>query len=216
MTHALHPVRSAVCAALLGLSLSAGAATLNESTAGDFSNDRLVPTLFTLDTATGGDNLLSGSIGRVAGVVDRDYIHVVVPEGFLWTGLRVGAGTTGGGGAGSFIGLASGATMPVPPNASDATGLLGWTLYGAPDVGSDLFDLMSVASNGSTGFTVPLAAGSYTLWMQELATGSFPYSFNLTLAPVPEPASALMLLLGLGVAGAAARRTGRTRRADRS
>ncbi len=197
---------------LLALGLMAwctatSAATLDEAVTGDLSNDRLAPTLFTLDAPTGGViNTLSGSTGRVAGVVDRDYIHIVVPTGFLWTALNVGNITTGGGGAGAFIGLASGNTMPVLPTATDATGLLGWKLYGAGDRGTDILDDMALPNNGSSGFSRPLPAGSYTLWIQELATGDFPYSFNLTVTAVPEPASALLMLLGLSGAVAAARR----------
>jgi PEP-CTERM motif len=206
---------SAIGHRLLALGLMAwctatSAATLDEAVNGDLSNDRLTPTLFTLDPPTGGvTNTLSGRSGRVAGVVDRDYIHIVVPTGYLWTALNVGNITTGGGGGGSFIGLASGNTMPVLPTATDATGLLGWKLYGAGDRGTDILDDLAVPNNGSSGFGRPLPAGSYTLWIQELATGDFPYSFNLTVTAVPEPASALLMLLGLSGAVAAARRARR-------
>jgi hypothetical protein len=187
---------------LAALCSAASAATLDEGVTGDFSNDRLAPTLFTLDAPSGSGsgsvtNTITGRIGRVAGVVDRDYLHIVVPAGYWWTALNVGAVTTGGGTAGSFIGLASGATMPVLPTATDATGLLGWKLYNAGDRGTDILDDMAVPVNGSSGFGRPLPAGSYTLWIQELATGDFPYSFSVALAPVPEPTSPALMLLGL-------------------
>jgi PEP-CTERM motif len=204
----IQSLRTGLVASFLSLSLSAGAASLSESSSGDFSNDRLAPTLFALDAASGG-NLLSGRIGRVSGVVDRDYLHIVVPQGFFWTGLLVEPGTDDDGSGGSFVGLASGPVMPVPSNGPTAAGLLGWTLYGASSVGTDLFGAMSIPNNGSSGFTSPLGAGSYTLWIQELASGDFNYNFNLTLAPVPEPSSALLLVLGLTTAaglGARARR----------
>jgi PEP-CTERM motif len=85
---------------------------------------------------------------------------------------------------------------------------LGWALYDGVSVGSNLFGEMAFPNFGSTGFSVPLAAGSYTLWIQELATGDFPYNFNLTLTPVPEPSAAWLMLLGLAAA-AGARRSAR-------
>ncbi|MCE2917264.1 MAG: hypothetical protein ACOVOT_02990 [Rubrivivax sp.] len=192
---------------LAGLACAANAATLDEAVVGDFSGSGLAPTLFSLDAAVG-DNVLSGQVGRIAGVVDRDYVHVLVPAGYLWTGMFVGNTTVGGGGGSAFIGLADGALTAVPPSASDASGLLGWKLYGASDRGTDILDDMAIPSFGSSGFTVPLAAGSYTLWIQELATGSFPYSFNLTVSAVPELPTALTMLLGLGVAAGWLRRRG--------
>lgn len=193
-------------AGLSGWSGTALAATLDETSVGDFSNDRLAPNVFNLDSANGGNNIFSGRIGRQAGVVDLDYITVVVPTGFLWTALILGNQSTVGGG-GSFIGLARGSTMPVLPSASDATGLLGFRVYSLADRGTDILDDMAASGNGSTGFARPLTAGSYTFWIQELATGNFNYSFNATLAPVPEPASALLLLLGLAGTVVAARRS---------
>jgi hypothetical protein len=190
------------------LPLCASAAALDEGVSGDFSANRLAPTVFTLDQANGGSNTLSGTVGRMSGVVDLDYINVVVPSGFLWTSMLVGNQTTGGGG-GAFIGLASGSTMPLLPTATTAEGLLGWHLYSADDRGTDILDDMAIPSNGSSGFERPLPAGSYTFWIQELSTGAFPYSFNLTVTPVPEPTSALLLLMGLAATATAARRTTR-------
>jgi hypothetical protein len=205
-------VRPLACAALAmvlsALNTAASAATLDESVVGDFSGNRLAPTVFALDSANGGNNTFAGRIGRQAGVIDLDYITLVVPSGFLWTALIVGNQTTVGGG-GSFIGLASGPTMPVLTSAIDATGLLGYRVYGTGDRGTDILDDMAIAGNGSSGFARPLGAGTYTLWIQELSTGDFNYSFNATLAPVPEPASALLILLGLAGTAAAAHRAGR-------
>jgi len=187
-------------AACLGLmSGAACAVTLSEASAGDFSGDRLTPTRFVLDHQAGtpGHNVLSGSTGRGANGVDRDYLWVVVPEGYRWTGLRVGQQTFSGGANGAFIGLASGSTMPLEPNAQNATGLLGWRHYAAADRGSDILDDMSRPAKGSSGFSGELPAGDYTVWIQELAPGEFNYRFNFLLSPVPEVPTALLLLAGL-------------------
>jgi hypothetical protein len=180
------------------------AATYDESTFGDLSNDRLNPTLFNLSFgSTGpngiaGNNVVSGSVGRVGSTFDRDYLHVIVPTGYTWSELRVGNQTQVGNNS-SFIGLAAGSIMPVDPTAINATGLLGFKLYNLNDRGQDILDDMSMSQNGSTGFSTPLSAGSYTLWIQELAPGNFNYRFNLILTPVPEPESYAMLLTGLGI-----------------
>jgi hypothetical protein len=205
---------------LTGLSLllaagTAQAADLNEASFGDLSSDRLAPTTWVLDSATPGptagvfNNVLSGKTGRTAGVVDRDYVRVVVPQGQQLVALRVGNQTQSGGPGGSFIGLAAGAVMPLPPDATWAAGLLGWRHYGPADRNTDILPLMAVPFAGSSGFTAPLPAGDYTLWIQELAPGAFEYRFNLQLAAVPEPAGAALLLLGLAALAARRRLTGR-------
>jgi hypothetical protein len=180
------------------------AATYDESTDGDLSNDRLNPTLFQLSYGTtspngiAGNNVVNGSVGRVGSTIDRDYLHIIVPTDFVWSELRVGNQTQVGSNS-SFIGLSAGSSMPLDPAAQSATGLLGFKLYNLDDRGQDILDDMGVSQNGSSGFNTPLSAGSYTLWIQELAPGNFNYRFNLILTPVPEPESYAMLLVGLAI-----------------
>lgn len=190
-------------------SMVAKSANLDE-TAGDFSNDRLAPTDWSLTYGQGGsnglfgNNILSGSIGAtlVSGVrvIERDYIHLVVPSGFFLDEIRVGTQTTFGG-TGSFIGIATGSSISINPDtASNAAGLLGYRIYGASDLGNDILDDMSIATNGSTGFIRPLPSGDYTVWIQELAvTGPFSYRFNFMVSPVPEPQAYMMIFVGLAV-----------------
>jgi hypothetical protein len=184
--------------------LIAQATDYNEASQGDLSNDWLNPNLLLLSygqigsNGISGNNIVTGTTGRVNSVIDRDYLHVVVPTGYVWSEMRLGSQSSVGGSA-SFVGLASGTVMINPNTASNATGLLGYHLYGAQDLMQDILDNMAVSTNGASGFTTPLAAGDYTLWIQELATGSFNYRFNLILTPVPEPETNAMLLIGLGV-----------------
>lgn len=174
----------------------------DEAISGDLSNDRLNPALLNLTYGSVGsngllgNNIVSGKLGRSSGVIDRDYLHIVVPVGFALSELRVGNATTVGG-SGSFIGIVSGSFMPVSPSATDATGLLGYHIYTTADKTQDILDNMATSSNGASGFATPLAAGDYTLWIQELATGSFSYRFNLILTQVPEPETWGLLLAGL-------------------
>lgn len=195
------------------------AATYAESSQGDASDNPSAPTELTLSFVPAGNvpgsNVITGTVGRHAsGTVDRDYFHVVVPPGFMWSELRVGNQVTTGGSQGSFIGLAAGNALPVPPSSPSANGLLGWTLYNASQATTDILDNMAqghpVAGglNGASGFTSPLAAGDYTLWIQETAPGRFNYRFNLVLTPVPEPSALVLGMLGLcGVLGLRGLRT---------
>jgi len=176
----------------------------NESIQGDLSNDWLNPSFLLLsygqigNNGTLGNNILTGTTGRLNGVVDRDYLKVVVPTGYVWSEMRLGNQSSVGASA-SFVGLASGSVMINPNTASSATGLLGYHLYGAQDLTHDILDNMAVSTNGASGFIAPLSAGDYTLWIQELATGNFNYRFNLILLPVPEPETNAMLLIGFGI-----------------
>jgi hypothetical protein len=182
--------------ALLCAALGAGAqaASYSESVNGELPSNRLAPFTWLLDA---GDNMLQGSLNRAPTDVapDRDYVHIVVPKGHLWQALIAAQDITVGG-SGSFIGLAAGATMPVDPDTGGPEGLLGYKIYTPADAGNDILDDMALGS-GAQGFTRPLAAGDYTLWIQELNPGTFNYGFNFMLTAIPEPASAFLLAAGL-------------------
>lgn len=176
----------------------------NESVMGDLSNSGLAPTMITLHS---GANQVWGTLVRPASTspTDRDYFTVTVPSGFTLNSLIELPGTTAGGV--SFIGLQWGPQVTLPTSTTTAAGLLGWLHYSAANAGTDLFPLMGMASNGSSGFTAPLGEGSYSFWIQDFTVGSFTYGFELGLAPaavpVPEPSTygmvggALVLLLAL-------------------
>jgi hypothetical protein len=231
-----YPCASAlVSVALVGLAASAAsAATYDEAVRGDLSNNRLSPTDFVLDfsRSPGGDgrNLLIGSTGATSAVnVDRDYLHIVVPEHFALVALRVESPTTVIANS-SFIGIAAGKTITTSPTANTAAGLLGWKLYAA-NLGHApvdiLGDLRSVGLNTKPAVNLGavwrppkpcpiagnpgcLAAGDYTLWIQENATGKASYRFDLILAPVPEAPTLPLWSGGLAAVGLLAR--GRRRR----
>ncbi len=165
-----------------------------ESTSGDFSNDGLHPT--SIGAVTAGSNSIFGSTGRGTSGLDRDYFTLTVPAGFEITLLTELPGTSVGGSF-SFIGLESGTQVTLPTNTATAAGLLGWTHYGVGDINTDILPRMGISSNGSTGFTPPLGAGSYSFWIQDFNAGVFNYGFNIGVQSIPEPGSA-GLLLGSG------------------
>jgi hypothetical protein len=171
-----------------------------ESIDGDLANSGTTPTA--ISVAPG----LNGIVGGAANP-DRDYARFAVPDGYRLQSLFVRSGTVAAG-AGSFIGLQAGAQVTVDPNGSSAAGLLGWTLFSAADVDTDILGRMGVPAEGSSGFAAPLDAGVYTLWIQELG-GRSAYVFDLDIAPVPLPAALWLLLGGLAGLGAIDRRRAR-------
>jgi hypothetical protein len=173
----------------LSLAPRAGAdAVFAESAMGDFSNLGTSPT--DLGMLGAGHDQITGTTGQSQGTIDRDYVTFTVPTGFVWSGTTVLPGTQSGGQL-SFLGLQAGSQVTVSPNASDATGLLGWTHYNPSDIGTDILPRMGTNDDGATGFTPPLAAGSYSLWVQDFNPGTFSYGFDLQISPAPEAAPSL-------------------------
>jgi len=177
------------------LSDSSAVTVYNESISGDFSGSG-----FTLTNVivSAGSNDIFGTTGRAAsGVPDVDYFTINVPSGLALRSIFVLPGTLGGGTGVSFIGIQAGNQVTVPTNAVNAAGLLGYHLYGAAEINTDILPAIGTAGNSSTGFVPPLGPGNYAFWIQEGATGIFPYGFGLLLAQVPEPAAFPMVILGL-------------------
>lgn len=186
-----------------------GATIYDESISGDLSNSGLAPTLLTVSL---GSNELFGTTGKNAttGIIDRDYFTFTVPQGLELTAITLLPGTETLGTLGaSFIGIESGPQVTVSTAATDATGLLGWYHYTTGDIGVDILPLMGTSGLGSTGFTAPLPAGTYSFWVQEASVGTVAYGLDFTIAP--EPASWTMLLTGLAMlVGKTARRAPRS------
>jgi hypothetical protein len=102
--------------------------------------------------------------------------------------------------------------VTLDPATTTAAGLLGWTHYQSSDIGTNILDDIGVAKNGSTGFSGPLGAGTYSVWLQEIsptpegANPRLPFSFAFIVASVPEPSTWATMLLGFAGIGIALRR----------
>lgn len=182
------------------LTTAAQAATLDEDVVGDFSDDRLVPTQFTLSA---GSNLVSGHYGRgAAGGADQDYLRVDLPSGLMLTAIQVLPATNHGGGR-SFIGVQTGPQLSVTPFAAEPADLLGYAHFTAVTTPLDILPGMGNALGegfGAQGFTPPLPGPTYTFWIQETQASSvFDYRFNFQVSAVPLPAPMIMLPASLAV-----------------
>ena len=208
-----HKLRNTVllaCALLYGMAAH-GDTIYDESVSGDLSNSGLTPTLMTVLL---GSNDVFGTTGKSAttGTIDRDYFTFTVPQDLYLTAITVLPGTQTLGALGeSFIGVESGPEVDVSTAATTAAGLLGWFHYGTDSIGENILPMMGTSGLGSTGFSAPLPAGTYSFWVQEASVGTVNYGLEFTVA-TPEPATWTMMLAGLtALVGKTARRVARSR-----
>jgi hypothetical protein len=194
---------AAVCVLLASAPVKA--TIYDESVSGDLSNDKGAPTALTL---TPGSNSVIGTVNGFppGGTDPQDWVSFTIPTGFVmtsyinskyvstdeqgFTGFQFGSSFSGDEFlAPSYAGYAhfgTGATNPdgTPPSST---------------VGVDLLPLMAnpAFAPGATGFTLPLAAGTYTFLIQQGNPAITSYQFDMNVRPVPEPGSSLCLL-GMG------------------
>jgi hypothetical protein len=171
---------------VLTAALSAGGVSADlsytEAIDGELSSDRLAPTFITL---TPGSNRITGTFGPsgVFDVWDLDYVTITIPAGHSLVALTLVSVSVGG--AVSFIGLEEGEHITVPLESPDPAPLLGWTHFGNADEALDLLPAIA-AGPGAMGFTPPLAARQYALWIMELdMSQTHSYSFYLSIVPDP-------------------------------
>lgn len=160
----------------------------DEATDGDLSSVALDPTpLLVAD----GENKVLGSVGNAGSGVDRDYFSFVVPTGYLLSSITLLDASVSG--SSSFIALQAGPQVTVTPSGAGIEALLGYAHYGNDLVGQNLLEHILLA-----GHTAPLAAGTYSIWVQETGgPASYALDLHLTAAPVPEPGTWAMSLAGL-------------------
>ena len=205
---------AAVCALLA--TAPAKAIIYNEAGSGDLSNDPAAPTPLTL---TPGSNSVIGTVAgfpEFGGTDPQDWVSITIPTGFVMTSY-VNAVYNSPDPQG-FTGFQFGSSFSGDPFA--ALSYAGYAHFGTaannPDnnptssstVGVNLLPLMAdpAFAPGTTGFTPPLGAGTYTFLIQQGDPNTTGYQFDMNLRAVPEPGSSLCLLGMGGLAILAVRR----------
>lgn len=166
------------------LAVPAHAVVWIESIDGDLSGSFSTPTAIgTFDVGT--HSIIGGDSNG-----NRDFFSFTVPEGASLVSIfnfsYVGADGT------AFIGIDSGIGI----DGSNLPGnLLGYAHFGSGPgtVGTEIIDDIA-AGAGAAGFTPPLGAGTYTVWMQQ--GGPAESSWQMDFTVVPEPTIPLLLLSG--------------------
>ena len=167
------------------LVVSLTALDYNEAIDGELSDDRLAPTVISLDN---GSNLITAT--SVAG--EKDFYTITIPEGGSLDALVLTAYESDNV---SFIAFQEGSTFSENPTAAD---LLGYSLLGLP-LGDKLPEMLS---NGEIGFDIPLGPGTYTFWSQE-TNATIPSTYTLDFqvtapeAVVPTLGQWTLICLGL-------------------
>ena len=177
---------------------------------GDFSDLPAAPTdLGTL--SEGSTTIVASQQGDSApGGRERDYFTFTVAAGQELTGIVLDDWQTGGSGTPqAFIGLADGSQVTVDPATFDgAETLKGGYVYNSGDVanaatsqdGNLIDELGDGEEQGYTfgdgsGFTAPLTAGTYTIWLNQGGAAS-----TATLRLVTAPAADAPLTLSIAAA----------------
>lgn len=183
--------RSVLVAMALSAPANADIIAFDESTLGDASDDRFTPTLVGL---AAGRNVIRGAFGLSPkpDTFDLDYITFTVPAGHQLSAFVLDDAFVGG--AFSFLAIQAGPTVTIPADWwSIDTPLLGWAHFGSGQIGLDLLPEMGAAA-GSVGFSGPLPAGTYALWLMELNYSEpYTYSFGLEVTAIPAPGCLVLL-----------------------
>jgi len=139
----------------------------NEMIDGDLSDDRNNPTDITL---TLGDNIITATQQGGASL-DRDYFTITVPVGTELTGIVLDGYTVATSTNRGFIGIQAGDEFTEPPTGTDAANILGGLVYGTANLGDNIL-ADAGAAPGFIGFSGPLPAGTYTIWLNQTGPAS--------------------------------------------
>lgn len=162
---------------------SSTTAAYDETADGDISDDRLDPTIITVDN---GSNTVTGCVqgNSQPGGRDIDYFTFEVPTGSELTAINLDNYDAAPNNL-AFIGIQSGNTFTEPASGTNVSNLLGGLTYGENNENTDILPTMGTSLGGAIGFVSPLPAGSYTIWMNQTGPQSC-YTLDLVIAPIED------------------------------
>lgn len=144
----------------LGITAGATAQIHNETTDGDLSD--------AFDNPSGPFILVSGNNMLLANQLgdprDIDYLTIVIPEDFQLDALFLDGYTAEGTNNTAFLGIQEGAAFTTDAMNTTASDLLGGIVYGSAELDTDMLPAIGQLGDG---FTPPLQAGTYTLWLNQ-------------------------------------------------
>ncbi len=155
---------------------------IDEAITGEFSEDRNAPTALVAGPI---DNRISGEVGDGS----RDYLTIHVPEGQQLAGIVLEEFVSTDDRA--FLGMQAGTVFTEPPTGANAANLLGYVLFEASQLGTDVLDDMN--RDDTIGFTTPLPSGDYVFWIQQL-NATTDYTFNFIVEPADAPVATSPML----------------------
>jgi len=133
----------------------------DEGEDGDLSNDGSNPSgIFVLE-ADVDNTIIANQVGNPR---DVDFFTITIPQDFELQELIVVNYQSADDVA--FIGIDDGPATDIDFNNPDPALLLGGTTYGTASIGNDILPAMGTLGN-ATGFTPPLPAGDYTIWLNQ-------------------------------------------------
>ena len=159
---------------------TAEASNLSEADVGDLSDDLSAPTPFVV--GPGVSTLTANTV-----MSDLDYATCTVGPCDVLSQLTVENFTSEEGDAIAFAALQSGSvfTVPFTGGTTDVTELLGYNHFGVADIGQDILPGIGEGA-GAIGFTSPLPAGDYTIWLNQTGSES-QATLNFQVDRVIEP-----------------------------
>lgn len=145
---------------------TAEASELSEIDVGDFSDDFESPTSFTV--GPGASTLTATTVSG-----DLDYVTFTVGPCDTLTQLTVDSYTSASDTI-AFISMQNGTafTFPATEAAENTAEMLGLSHFGAADIGQDILPAIGEGAIAGElpaplGFTPPLSAGDYTVWLNQ-------------------------------------------------
>lgn len=162
----------------------------DEAESGDLSDDALAPTVI---------GAVSDAVLEVRGAVQsgsagdtRDYFTISVPDGATLEAMRLVTyvdGTTGSDANTGYAMIGEGTESVVPSSSTSSSFLGGSRLsrFYFPDQSVNMLEGFASASQGGTGFSLPLGPGDYTINVQQTGSQQNVYGIRLEFEGIEIP-----------------------------